>query len=232
MTAPSASGERNERAAGVQFSARDYAGQGRRVLTETRASASGVWTNGDPYQALPAASVLVRSPTLDARSDVTSLSVGGNPFLQSGESRWSAEGGNETSWNARGTHHRFKASLWARGDGLRQDPTGNLLGSYAFNSIADLAAGRPASYSRTLVQPERSGSAWNAAAALAHQWVPSRWFNLLYGLRVESDGFFGTPPKNPALESALGVRTGVAPSTRQTDSGSPPKTVGSRTRAP
>jgi hypothetical protein len=211
LTAPSAAGDRRDRNAGVQLEIRDLVGPGRRVLTQTRSSLSGTWSGGDPYQALPAATVLVRSPTLDDRSDVTSLSVGGNPFLTGDERRWSAEAGNETAWNARGTRHRFKASLWGRADGLRQDPAGNLLGTYSFNSIADLAAGRPASYSRTLVQPERSGSVWNGAGAFAHQWVPSKWFNLLYGARLEADGFFGAPPRNEALESALGVRTGAAP---------------------
>jgi hypothetical protein len=41
--------------------------------------------------------------------------------------------------------------------------------------------------------------------------VPSRWFSLMYGARVEADGFVGAPAPNAALERALGVRTGVAP---------------------
>jgi hypothetical protein len=52
---------------------------------------------------------------------------------------------------------------------------------------------------------------WNGAAALAHQWTPSRWFNVLYGARVEANVFGDRPPANAALERALGVRTGAAP---------------------
>ena len=47
---------------------------------------------------------------------------------------------------------------WGRGDGLRQEGASNALGSYTFSSLADFAAGRASSYSRTLVQPERSGA--------------------------------------------------------------------------
>jgi hypothetical protein len=211
LASPASGGERRERTLGAQVMLRDYFGEGKRILSQTRGSISGVWTKVDPYRALPGATVLVRSPTLDARSDVTGVTVGGSPFLSSDEGRWTAEAGNETAWFAHGNKQRFKAALWARGDGLTQQPGGNLLGNYSFNSIADFAAGKPASYSRTLTQPERSGTAWNGAAAISNQWVPSRWFNLLYGARLEANRFGGTPPRNTALETALGVRTGEAP---------------------
>ncbi|WP_291923200.1 PHP domain-containing protein, partial [Accumulibacter sp.] len=79
-------------------------------------------------------------------------------------------------------------------------------------SLADLAANRPASYNRTLSQPVREASAYNAALAFSHQWNPNRWFSTLAGARLEGNRFGDTPPENVALEQALGVRTGVAPS--------------------
>jgi hypothetical protein len=84
---------------------------------------------------------------------------------------------------------------------MRQAGAANLLGSYTFNSIADFAAGRAASYSRTLTQPEREGTAWNAAGALAHQWAPSRFFSLLYGARLEAGGFGGAPERKPGARA-------------------------------
>jgi hypothetical protein len=218
LTAPSVGGRREERALGAQLVIGDFVGPGRRVLTETRLSASAVRNEATPYRALPGATVLVRSDlgaALDASAtggiDVAGLTLGGGPFVASDEGRWTVEGANETIWNARGRRHRFKALAWMRGDGMRQNAVGNALGNYTFNSIDDFAANRPASYTRTLAQPERRGTAWNGAAALAHQWTPSRWFNVLYGARVEASAFGDRPPANPALERALGVRTGVAP---------------------
>jgi hypothetical protein len=211
LAAPSAAGERRENTLGAQLTLGNYVGEGRRILTETRLAASGVHTSVTPYEALPGASVLVRSGTTDDTRDITGLTLGGGTFLPTDDRRWTAEGANETIWNAGGRRHRFKALAWARADGLRQEGIANSFGSYAFNSIADLAAGHPASFSRTLTQPERSGTVWNAATALAHLYAPTRFFSVLYGARIEADGFAGAPARNPALEQVLGVTTGAAP---------------------
>ncbi|HEY1952519.1 MAG TPA: hypothetical protein VGG76_06910, partial [Gemmatimonadaceae bacterium] len=147
-----------------------------------------------------------------AGTDVTSLLVGGGSFLPTEESKWTLEGGNETDWNAHGSTHRFKGLLWGRFDGLRQQGFSNGLGTFSFNSIDDLTAGRASSFSRTLTQPPRQGGVWNAAAALAHTFAPSRYFNVIYGARLEADGFGEKPAKNAALDAALGVQSGAAPS--------------------
>jgi len=211
LAAPSSAGERHERTVGAQLTLGRYVGSARRVLTETRIAASRVSTDVSPYLQQPGATVLVRSATEDANRDITSLTLGGGPYFATDDDRWTAEGANETIWNAIGRRHRFKALLWGRADGLRQEGISNALGSFSFNSIEDFAARRPASFSRTLSQPVRSGSVWNTAAALAHQFAPTAFFNILYGARVEADGFMDSPARNPQLESALGVTTGAAP---------------------
>ena len=211
LTAPSAGGERREKTMGAQLTHGAFVGPGRRVLTETRFAAGRVDDEVTPYRTVPGAQVQVRSATLDDRSDVTGLTVGGNPYLSSDERRWTLEGANETAWNAKGSRHRFKGLLWARGDGLRQEAVGNAFGSYSFASLEELAANDPSSFTRTLSQPVRRGTTWNGAAALAHRFVPSRFFSVLYGARVEGSAFGDAPPRNAALEQALGVRTGVAP---------------------
>jgi len=211
LAAPSSAGERTEKTLGAQLTLGQFVGPGSRILTETRLAASAVHTQTNPYSDKPAATVLVRSSTPDAASDITSLTLGGGTSFVSDESRWTLEGANETVWNAGGRRHRFKGLLWARADGTHDDGITNALGSFTFNSLADLAAGKPASFSRTLAQPARDGAVWNTAFALAHQYQPSAFFRLLYGARVEADGFMDKPAANPALEQALGVTTGVAP---------------------
>jgi hypothetical protein len=210
LAAPSSAGERRERTLGAQITLGSYVGAGRRTLTETRIAASAVHTEVEPYRNVPGASVLVRS-AIDEGADVTSLTLGGGSFLAADDSRWTAEAANETIWNARGRRHRFKAFAWGRADGLEQKGITNGLGTFSFNSIDDFAAGKPASFSRTLDQPNRSGDVWNSAAALAHQFSPTRFVGLLYGVRLEADGFFDHPAKNEALDNALGVTSGAAP---------------------
>jgi hypothetical protein len=211
LTAPSAAGERRERTLGAQLTLGAYVGEGRRTLTETRLAASGVSTDVSPYRAIPGVNVLVRSDLEGDTPDVSGVTLGGGVYLPAHDRRWTLEGGNETFWNAVGTRHRFKASLWARADGLRQEGIPNELGTFSFNSIQAFQDGNASSFTRTLSRPPASGSVWNAAAALAHLYAPSRWFSMLYGARVEADGFGRAPAENPGLEQALGVTTGAAP---------------------
>jgi hypothetical protein len=212
LVAPSASGGRLERTIGGQLVLGNFVGPGGRVLTETRIAVSGGRTQITPYRELPQATILVRSPALDSNDQITALMLGGGSYLSTKDSRWTAEAGNETDWNADGHRHRFRSLVWARADALRQEGIMNGSGSFSFNSIQDFAASRPSSFSRTLSQPHRSGAVWNAAAALGHQYTPSPFFGLLYGARLEVDRFVTAPRRNPALEQAVGVRTGIAPS--------------------
>jgi Carboxypeptidase regulatory-like domain len=210
LAAPSTGAERRERALALQFQMTNFIGPGRRVLNQTRIGVSQNRNHGEPYLASPGASVLVRSTSTDS-DGIAALSLGGNASLLSDETRWTAEASNLTVWNARGRRHAFKAFAWARSDGLSQRGGADVLGRYSFNSISELAANRPATFSRTLLQPDRDGVVWNAAGALAHQWAPSRFFSVLYGVRIEGNGFGSAPLRNAALESALGVQTGQAP---------------------
>ncbi len=211
LATPASGGRNEERTMGGQFTHSVYVGPGRWVLMQNKLSASRVTQRSTPYLVLPGATVLVRSASDAAANDVASLTLGGSPWIATDDARWIVEGSNELITNKRGTKHRFKSLLWGRADGLRQSGLPNSLGQYAYNSLADFAANRPASYSRTISQPTRSAESYNGALAIAHQWNKSRWFSMLYGARVEANAFGGTPPVNSALDAALGVRSGVAP---------------------
>jgi hypothetical protein len=210
LAAPSTAGERTQRTLGLQWMQDNFIGPGRRILTETRASASAERTTLAPYLLLPGAAVLTSNPEVGGGQDVSSVLLGGNSALGGREASWIAEGANETIWNAMGKRHRFKALIWGRMDASREEAQ-NDLGTYSFASISDLSSNRPSSFSRTIVQPDRAGTVWNAALAFSHQYAPSRWFGLTYGIRVEADGFGSAPTANPVLEQDLGVRTDVAP---------------------
>jgi hypothetical protein len=211
LSAPSVANEQRVQTAGAQLTLGNYVGRSRMVLAETRFAASLVHRSVTPYERLPRANVLILSPTSNASTDASAITLGGSP-LAADDSRWTLEGSNQTTWNTNGTRNHLKGLIWARADGLRQRAITNQFGSFTFNSLNDFANGSADSYSRTLTQPDRSGAVWNAAAALAHEWSPARNFKLLYGVRLEADGFGGTPAPDPALEAALGVRSNVAPS--------------------
>lgn len=211
LSAPGASGKQSQQTAGLQLLQSQFVGAGYYTLMQNRLAASRVRERTTPYLNVPGATVLARSASDAAANDVVALQLGGNPFLVTDDTRWTVEGANEMVWNAQGRKHRFKTSAWGRADGLTQEGQPNALGSYTFMSIADLAANRPASYSRTLSQPTRNATSYNGALAMSHQWNPNRWFSLLSGARVEGNMFGDTPPENAALEQALNVQTGVSP---------------------
>ncbi|MBI3789688.1 MAG: carboxypeptidase regulatory-like domain-containing protein [Gemmatimonadetes bacterium] len=209
-SSPGGAGERTDRALGAQVQVADYFGEGRRTLNRVRVNVGQTIGETTPYLALPAASVLVNSVATDG-SGLTTLGVGGSNLPSQRDTRWTAEASDELAWTAGGRRHLFKTIAWLRADGLEQHGLANGNGQYAFNSIAALQAGKPVSFTRTLSQPDRSGMAWNAAAAFTHQWAPSRTFSMIYGARVEANGFGAAPARNPALETALGVTTGATP---------------------
>ena len=211
LTAPTTASENSDHVLGAQIELNDFVGARRRILTETRISGSTTRNRITPYENLPSANVQILSSGLGAGINASTIGLGGGG-LTTDDSRWTLEGSNLTLWNSSSNRSTFKAQVWARADGLNQKDISNRLGSYSFNSLTDFAAGNADSYSRTLAQLARSGTVWNAATAFAQSWAPSRRFSVIYGARLEADGFASAPERNGALETALGVRTDVAPS--------------------
>ncbi len=207
--APSATGRRTDGGWGVQLALVDFFGDGRRTMNRVRMGYSRQSNESAPYLSLPGAGVLVASSGVDG-DGLATLGLGGATQFAGRTDRWTAEGSEELLWTAGGRRHLFKTIVWGRMDGLTQTGRGNPFGRYQYNSINDLSAGQPASFSRTLSAPDRTGTTWNAATAIAHQWAPSRTFSMLYGARVEANGFASIAASNPALESALGVGTGTS----------------------
>ena len=140
LVVPAAGGKQQQRTIGAQFLHSQFMGAGFRTT---------------PYVNLPGATVLARSSSGAATSDIVALSLGGNPFLAVDDSKWTLEGSSEMVWNARGTTHRFKTQAWARVVGLRQEGLPNALGQYTFNSLADFASNRASS---TQTQIQRGGA--------------------------------------------------------------------------
>jgi hypothetical protein len=209
LATSSTRGERLEHTYGAQLLLDNYLGAGRRVLNETRFAANTARVRTSPYVARPGATVALLADGLDG-ANMSTVTLGGGSLLSADDTRWSAEGANETVWNARGRRHRFKALLWARTDGLRQTAGENALGSLTYASLADVAAERPSSFSRALRPTTGSGTVWNTSAAVVHQYAPTRHFGLLYGVRLDGSGFAGGPPTNQTLDQSLGVRSGAA----------------------
>jgi len=210
LAAPNAGVTRGDRAAGMILSLGAWSGVGLSTMRTNTLNASLTSQRTTPNADGPAVDVLVRTTgdATAAANGITSLSLGSRGVATQQVDRWLVEGTHEYLRNARGSRHTIRGIVWGRVDGLAQNAATSL-GRYSFASMADLAADQPSSYSRTLVVPDRRGRAWNAVTALSHTWNKSRYFSMIYGARLEANGFFTAPAENPALASSLGVRTGA-----------------------
>ncbi|MFI5229671.1 MAG: carboxypeptidase-like regulatory domain-containing protein, partial [Gemmatimonadales bacterium] len=183
-------------------------------LAEGRSGFSYSENHVAPYLRLPDGRVLVTSTFPDAASGTTNLAFGGNSALTSDIRQWTWENiGSLSAYTSSAKPHRLKFDSDVRLDGFSQDLATNQLGTFAFNSLSDLQAGRPASYTRTLNDPTRTGSEWNAFMSAGDMWRVSPTFQLLGGVRLEGNRFNGAPGYNPAVDQAFGLRTDHSPDT-------------------
>jgi hypothetical protein len=185
---------------------------GNDYLTTTRSAFSYSVDRTRPYLELPSASALVASTFPDGSGGVTTLDFAGNGTRDQESNRWTWETTHETQFYTQGRRslHRVKISADARLDGYDASSTTSL-GRYSYNSLADLSANRPASFTRIVDDPARRGAEANAYAAIGDLWRVTPSFQLLYGARLEGNTFVVRPDDNPLIERAFGARTDEAP---------------------
>ncbi|HEV8498617.1 MAG TPA: hypothetical protein VGQ56_17195, partial [Gemmatimonadaceae bacterium] len=211
---PAHGGETQDLSAGMQGDYSTYFGAKKDQLNDTKSGVSVRRVTTSPYVTLPDGRVLVSSALDDARGGVASLAFAGNAGLDAERTTVTWETTNETYfyWKGRATH-RGKLYADSRLDQYSIDNAFNRLGTYSYNSLADLQANRPASFTRTLSSPTRTGGEWSGALSLADNWVKSTHFSVLYGARLEANAFTSTPASNPDIERLFGAATNHAPNT-------------------
>ena len=93
--------------------------------------------------------MLVSSTLTDGASSVQSLGFGGSQSLSSTTTSTNSSIQNTLSFFDNANKHRLKLGTELDLRQNTQDQAANLLGTFTFNSLADLEAGLPASFSRT-----------------------------------------------------------------------------------
>mgnify|MGYP001556799017 CR=1 FL=1 len=183
-------------------------------LNEERSGFTFSRNRSTPYLTLPDGRVLVASSFPDGTAGLTSLGFGGNSTMLSETRQWTWETTSMTQFYAHGRDtHRVKLDADSRIDGISQETNSNSFGSFAFNSLNDVAANRPSSFTRSLNAPTLHGSVWNGFVALGDLWRKASTFQLMYGARLEANRYTSAPQFNPEVESTFGLRTDNAPNT-------------------
>ncbi len=206
---PAHSGSMTMWNAGVQAQHSAYFGFG--ILTETGLSISASHRFGTPYLDLPSGSVRVNSDFANGTAGVQNVSFGGSPMLATSNTTHSIDLKNQLSWFSVNNKHRIELTSEIRRDDYSLDQTTNRLGTFTFNSLADLQAGTPASFTRTLLPQTRSGSEWIGALALGDSYRYSDDLQIQYGVRLDGDRYVSTPDANPLVAQTFGVRNDLVP---------------------
>jgi hypothetical protein len=165
---PAHSGDRTSWRGGVQARQNTYFGVG--ILSETSLGYSASRTWSSPFLDMPTGNVRVNSSLGDGTSGVQNLVFGGNQSLNTTQTTNSIGFLNQLSWFSTNNRHRLKLTTELRRDGSYLEQANNQLGTFNFNSLADLQAGRPSSYVRQIGSRERDVSQYYGSIALGDAW--------------------------------------------------------------
>jgi hypothetical protein len=185
---------------------------GATVINEARGYLQADRTDGDPFTRVPAGRVQIASELADSTRGVSTLVFGGNAGLPTRARATNFEATDELSWLPGTGAHRFKVGGSFLTERAHTVAGANTLGTYIYNSLADLEAGRPASFRRTLGITERASQNYRWGMYAGDVWVIRRAFQLTYGVRLEGSAFGDPPAYNPAVDSAFAHRTDRLPS--------------------
>jgi hypothetical protein len=206
---PAHSGERANWYGGIQGRHSGYFGFG--VLSETSVGVNRSRFYSDPFLTLPSGTVRVNSTFEDGTPSVQNVSFGGNPTMNIGQTSTTAQLTNMLSWFSENNKHRLKFTTELRRDSYEQDLSTNQLGSFDFNSLADLQAGRPASFSRQLASQTRHEDEYVAGLSLGDAYKPTTDLQLQYGVRLDGNRFTAEPTENTDVERLFESRNDHVP---------------------
>jgi hypothetical protein len=206
---PGHSGDRTSWRGGAQVRHNSYIKNV--LLSETTVGFSESRTTSTPYLELPTGIVRVNSTFDDGASGVQTLTFGGSQTFNSTQTTSSASFLNQLSWFSTNNKHRIKLTSELRRDGSEQEQATNILGTYVFNSLSDLEASRPASFTRQLSPRIRDVNQWVGAISLGDSYRRSSNLQIQYGLRLDGNRFTNKPRANTEIESLFDVRNDEVP---------------------
>ncbi|MFL5621732.1 MAG: carboxypeptidase regulatory-like domain-containing protein [Gemmatimonadaceae bacterium] len=206
---PAHSGDRTSWNGGLQGRHTNYFGVG--ILSETSIGLNRSRNYTTPYVQLPSGTVRINSTFPDGSTSIKTVAFGGNANMNTSQTNTSSELSNQLSWFSASNKHRIKFTSELRRDAFNQNQQSNTLGSFTFNSLADLEAQRPSSFSRQLSPRVRSGSQFVGGLSLGDSYKRTDNLQLQYGIRLDGNRFSSTPTFNPDLVTVFGERNDRVP---------------------
>jgi hypothetical protein len=153
----SSGGRIRNTAAGVALNGTSRFGQD--WVNEFRVGYNGTARRLSPLSSTPEARVQIDSDLPEGRNGIAVVAFGGDPQTPTSGDDQLFEFANELSRRVRETHRIKLGGLLTYGRS-RYENSSLGLGSFTFNSLADLERGTPASFSRRLTSQTATGSVW------------------------------------------------------------------------
>ncbi len=179
------------------------------VLSQTTLGVSLVQQSSAPYIDYPTGNVRVGSLLSDGTTSIKNLSFGGG--AQPTEvSNASVSLTNQLQWFTNDNKHTIKVMSSLSREHNTTD-VGASLGTFSFNSLADLQAGTPAAYTRTLSAIHLPSDQVTAGLSVGDSWRPAPTVQVQYGVRADGNRFLFTPSFNTAVRDTFGIRNDVVP---------------------
>ena len=202
-------GDRTNWRYGVQGRHSSFLGVG--ILTETSLGVNAFRNYGASYLDLPAGRVRATSTFDDGSSAVSMLSFGGNQGMNTEINTVGSAVQNQLSWFSRNNKHRLKLTSELRYENASQLFEINTLGTFTYNSLADLQSNTPASFSRSLSPRQRDIGQLVGAVSLGDSYRKTDRLQLTYGVRLDGSQYLDSPTLNLALDTLYGLRNDKVP---------------------
>ncbi|HJQ20698.1 MAG TPA: carboxypeptidase-like regulatory domain-containing protein [Gemmatimonadaceae bacterium] len=209
LEVPAFGGDRTNWRFGVQGRHSSYFGFG--VLTETSVGVSAARNEATPYLELPAARVRALSTFADGADGVQTLSLGGNPTMNSDLRTISSQVQNQLSWFSANNKHRLRLTSEVHHDAVDQFTAFNTLGTYTYNSLLDFENNVPSSFMRELSPRQRNLSQVAGGISLGDSYRRTDNLQITYGVRVDGNRYLSAPGLNASLDTLYGLRNTALP---------------------
>jgi hypothetical protein len=179
------------------------------VLSQTTLGVALQQQSQAPYFDFPTGTVRVASQLPDGTTSIKNLSFGGGT-QPSEVANQAVQLTNTLQWFSTNNKHTIKLTSSVSREHNTSDVNASL-GAFAYNSLADLEAGVPSAYSRTLSSIHFPTDQITGAISIGDAWRPTSTVQAQYGVRVDGNHFLFRPDFNPAVRDAFGIRNDVAP---------------------
>ncbi len=181
------------------------------VLSQTTLGVAVQRQTQAPYLDYPTGNVRVGSDLPDGTTSIKTLSFGGCSPRSESESG-SGQLSNQLQWfkESNDNKHTIKVASSLSREHNTADVAASP-GTFSFNSLADLEAERPASFTRTLSPVNFPSDQLTGGVSVGDAWRPTSKLQVQYGVRADGNRFLFRPGFNAAVLDSFGIRNDIVP---------------------